>query len=92
MTNSYIGIVDKGGEGWGATFPDLPGCTSGGRDMADLSSMCIEAVRLWAADARAAGHALPIPRSIDLLLQDPEVKETIEAIGPVSFIEVPAPG
>lgn len=89
MANFYVGIVDKGGEGWGATFPDLPGCTSGGRDMADLFSMCIEAVCLWADDARSAGDALPAPRSIDVLLQDPEVKETIEAIGPVSFIQVP---
>ncbi len=89
MANYYVGIVDRGGEGWGATFPDLPGCTSGGRTMAELFEMCIEAVGLWAEEARVAGDALPTPRTIDVLLEDPQVKATIEAVGPVSFIQVP---
>ena len=89
MANYYVGIVDKGGEGWGATFPDLPGCTSAGRTMADLFEMCIEAVGLWAEEARIAGDALPAPRTVDVLLEDPHVKATIEAVGPVSFIQVP---
>ncbi len=46
MAKFYVGIVDKGGEGWGATFPDLPGCTSGGRTIVDVFEMCIEAVGL----------------------------------------------
>ncbi len=33
--------------------------------------------------------ALPTPRTIDGLLEDPQVKATIEAVGPVSFIQMP---
>ena len=54
----------------------------------DLFSMSMEAVRLWADSALSAGP-LPKPRDVDALLQDQEVRATIEAIGPVSFIEVP---
>jgi predicted RNase H-like HicB family nuclease len=87
MATFYVGMVDKGGEGWGVTFPDLPGCTSGGETMGELFAMSIEAARLWAEDM--SSDAMPRPRSMDELLKDPEVRATIEAIGPVSFIEVP---
>ncbi len=89
MANFYIGIVDRGGEGWGVTFPDLPGCTSGGRTMDDLFAMSVEAIGLWADVHLAEAHSLPHPRAMDELLADAEVRETIEAIGPVSFIQVP---
>ena len=71
------------------TFPDLPGCTSGGATMTDLFAMSIDAVRLWADAAISAGEDLPEPRSVDSLLADPDVGETLEAIGPVSFLQVP---
>ena len=89
MTVFYVGIVDRGGEGWGLTFPDLPGCTSGGRDLEDLLSHSVEAVSLWLEDAIAEGEPLPVPRSIRDLEVDPHVIETIHEIGPISFLRVP---
>ena len=89
MGTYYIGIVDRGGEGWGVTFPDLPGCTSGGKDAADLFTMSIEAIRLWADGHLSEAAALPRPRTLDALLADAGVKELIEAVGPISFIQVP---
>ena len=89
MAIFYIGIVDKGGEGWGVTFPDLPGCTSGGGTMAELFDMAVEAVRLWADATLIDSVGLPRARTLDDLLADPEVQETIAEVGPVSFIQVP---
>ncbi len=89
MARFYIGLVDKGGEGWGVTFPDLPGCTSGGKTMDDLFEMSVESVRLWVDATLDQGVGLPVARTMDQLLADEEVKETIGAIGPVSFIQVP---
>ena len=89
MVRFYIGIVDRGEEGWGATFPDLPGCTSGGETMERLFDMCLEATRMWAEAVLERNGELPRARSMEELLDDAEVKETISAIGPVSFIQIP---
>ena len=86
----YIGMIDAAEDGsWGLTFPDLPGCTSAGADLDKLFTNGAEAVRLWAEDAVSDGEVLPAPRTIAALLDDPDVKDTIREIGPVSFVQVP---
>jgi predicted RNase H-like HicB family nuclease len=69
----YIALVDGKAGNYGVVIPDLPGCTSAGKTVEAALRNAVEAVRLWAQDARASGEALPRPRSIDALRRDPDV-------------------
>jgi predicted RNase H-like HicB family nuclease len=69
----YVALVDGKAGTYGVTFPDLPGCTSGGRTTDEALHDAIEAVRLWAEDAIADGEELPKPRSAEALRADPDV-------------------
>jgi predicted RNase H-like HicB family nuclease len=69
----YIALVDGKPGVYGVVVPDLPGCTSGGRTVDAALRNAVEAVRLWAEDARAEGEALPRPRTIEVIRRDPEV-------------------
>ena len=69
----YVALVDGKAGAYGVVVPDLPGCTSGGRTTDEALRNAVEAVRLWAEDARADGEPLPRPRSADALRADAEV-------------------
>jgi len=55
---------------YGIVVPDLPGCTFGGRSIDAALRNAVDAVRLWAEDARADGET---SRSIETLRRDPEI-------------------
>src|SRR2546422_10520423 len=69
----YIALVDGKAGAYGVVVPDLPGCTSGGRTMDEALRNAVEAVRLWAEDARADGEPLPRPRRTEALRADRDV-------------------
>ena len=69
----YVALIDGNAGAYGIIVPDLPGCTSGGRSIDAALRNAVDAVRLWAEDARADGEALPRARSIETLRRDPEV-------------------
>jgi len=69
----YVALIDGKAGAYGVVVPDLPGCTSGGRSIDAALRNAVDAVRLWAEDARADGEALPRARSIETLRRDPEV-------------------
>jgi len=60
----YLAFIDGKPSAYGVIVPDLPGCTSAGRTIAEARRNAIEAVRLWIADARRSGEKLPRPRSL----------------------------
>src|SRR5215831_7555398 len=69
----YVALIDGKAGAYGVVVPDLPGCTSGGRSIDAVLRNAVDAVRLWAEDARADGETLPRARSIETLRRDPEV-------------------
>jgi predicted RNase H-like HicB family nuclease len=69
----YVALIDGKAGAYGVVVPDLPGCTSGGRSIDAALRNAVDAVRLWAEDARADGETLPRARSIETLRRDPEV-------------------
>lgn len=69
----YIALIDGKAGAYGVVVPDLPGCTSGGATFDDALRNAVEAVRLWAEDARADGETLPPARSIEALRKDRDV-------------------
>jgi predicted RNase H-like HicB family nuclease len=83
----YIGIVDGERGAYGITFPDLPGCTSMGETVDQVTRNAVEAVRMWVEDTVQDGEPIPEPRAMDDLLRDQEVREQISA-GAV-FVAVP---
>jgi predicted RNase H-like HicB family nuclease len=66
----YIALIDGKPGAYGVVVPDLPGCTSGGKTIDAALRNAIEALRLWAEDARADGEALPRPRSIEQIRRE----------------------
>jgi predicted RNase H-like HicB family nuclease len=73
----YVALIDGKAGAYGVVVPDLPGCTSGGRSIDAALRNAVNAVRLWAEDARADGEALPRARSIEALRRDPEVEAAL---------------
>ncbi|MBM3555996.1 MAG: hypothetical protein FJX47_10630 [Alphaproteobacteria bacterium] len=56
----YPAVFERAADGGlGVFFPDLPGCTSGGRDMAEAMDNAEEALALWVESATADGEDLP---------------------------------
>ena len=69
----YVALVDGKPGAYGVVVPDLPGCTSGGKTVDAALRNAVEAVRLWAEDARAEGEAMPRARTIEVIRRDGEV-------------------
>ena len=73
----FVALIDGEAGAYGVTFPDLPGCTSGGGTTDEALRNAVEALRLWVEDAIADGEKLPKPRSVEELRADPYIAEAI---------------
>jgi len=69
----YIAIVEDAGpdKAVGVWFPDLPGCFSAGNDVDEALHNAEEALALYAAAEAKQGRALPHPRALATLRNDP---------------------
>jgi predicted RNase H-like HicB family nuclease len=70
----YIAIVEDAGpeNAIGVWFPDLPGCFSAGEDVDEALRNAEEALALYAQAEAKEGRALPHPRALSVLRNDPE--------------------
>lgn len=60
--SEYVVIYERADDGgWGAYLPDLPGVVALGDDRAEVEHGIREALRIYAAERRAAGEDLPVP-------------------------------
>ncbi|MDB5597980.1 MAG: HicB family protein [Xanthobacteraceae bacterium] len=71
----YVAIIEDAGsdKAVGIWFPDLPGCFSAGDDIDMALRNAEEALSLFAESQAKDGRALPAPRSINALKNDPAV-------------------
>jgi predicted RNase H-like HicB family nuclease len=71
----YVAIVEDAGPGKavGPWFPDLPGCFSAGDDLNEALKNAEEALYLYAQALSHEGRALPSPRSLSAMRDDPAV-------------------
>lgn len=83
----YIGILDGGGRVWGVRIPDVPGCTGGGRSPEEATESATIALRDVAAHLAATGFALKKPRSVKVIMEDPEAE--YDAKVGESFVMIP---
>ena len=82
----YVALIDGESGNFGVVVPDLPGCTSGGDTVEEALRNAAEAVRLWCDDARADGEAVPGPRAIEDLRQDPEIAAALAGSAVLGFV------
>lgn len=74
----YVMVVQKDPDSaYGVYFPDLKGCYAAGNAPSEAGSNGRTSLRIYAEDMLEAGRALPPPRSIEQLLDDPDLKEDI---------------
>jgi predicted RNase H-like HicB family nuclease len=77
----YVALLDGHAGAYGVIVPDLPGCSSGGATIDEAVANAQEAVALWAHEMAAQGGEVPVPRSIEVVLADPEVAAVITSGG-----------
>ena len=85
----YIAIMEDAepDHAVGVWFPDLPGCTSAGDDIDEALRNAPEALELYAESLESEGKALPRPRTLTELKNDPEVAEDIKTymVAPIAL-------
>ena len=86
----YIAIIEDAGpdHAVGVWFPDLPGCFSAGDDIDQALLNAPEALELYAEGQIAECRALPTPRTLTELRNDPSVADDIKTYM-VAVIELP---
>ncbi|WP_339862671.1 type II toxin-antitoxin system HicB family antitoxin [Thalassospira alkalitolerans] len=78
MKQTYWAIVyqDDQDAGYGAMFPDFPGCVTVGDDMTDLMKMADEALTLHIDGMHEDGDAIPAPTAFEALPDNAEPDAT----------------
>ena len=86
----YVAIVEDAGpdKAVGIWFPDLPGCFSAGDDIDEALRNAPEALALYAEALAKDGRALPTPRSVSALRDDPDVAPDLRE-HMIALIELP---
>ena len=67
---TYVALIAGKPGAWGAAFPDAPGCTAMGTDLAELHANAVEALREWMEDRIGDGLEPPPARDLDGMLQE----------------------
>jgi predicted RNase H-like HicB family nuclease len=89
MQRFYTAIIEKGREGFGVFFPDLPGCTSFGRTVAEAAGNAFTAAQAHVALSQEYGDAVPVARSPEKIPHERDVKEAARLLVPLEFGEEP---
>ena len=61
----YLAVVERTRTGFGASFPDVPGCTSAAASIEHLPAMCLEALEGHLSDQEA-----PTPSPFEKVLAE----------------------
>ncbi len=72
----YPVVIEKGGDGYGAMFPDFPGCVSQADTLEETFIAAHEALAGHAAVMLDYDEVLPEPSPLDAVLADPENHES----------------
>lgn len=71
----YPAIIERGPEGYGVFFPDLPGCTSAGDTVQEAAINAEQALTGHVLMMAEYGDPIPAPSQLDQVESDPEVDE-----------------
>ncbi len=70
----FVGLLDGEPGGFGIAFPDCPGCTAMGATADEALENAAAALREWTEERIGAGLASVVPRSIEQLRADPDLR------------------
>ena len=74
----YIALIRKEkGSRYGVDFPDFPGCITAADTLEEAQAMAVEALAFHTEDMAEEGLPFPEPRSMDVILKDPQNKESL---------------
>jgi predicted RNase H-like HicB family nuclease len=82
----YIAIIDYADGMYGASFPDVPGCTGQAASLDEVVSDAADALAEWVADELAEGRKAPRPRSAEELLRLDDVRHAIGSGGVLASV------
>lgn len=86
MTDNVYALVHEGDRSFGISFPDFPGCVSGGDTIDEAIRRGREALSFHVQGMVEDGDELPAPRSLTELRKDPDFRE---AAGDAVIVSVP---
>ena len=73
----YTVLIDGEAGAYGVIFPDLPGCAAMGDTIDETMINAADALRDWVEVTLGGGADVPMPRPIEVLRADPEVREAL---------------
>ncbi len=83
---AYIALLRKDADSdFGVEFPDFPGCVTAGSTLDEARLMADEALRLHVDGMIEDGDALPVPSTLDAIMQD-----AANAAAVAFLVDVPA--
>lgn len=71
----YPAVVERGSEGYGVFFPDLPGCVSHGATVQEAARNAEDALAGYLAVSIEHGDKVPAPSELDAIERDPDADE-----------------
>ena len=80
MVRFYVAIIEKGPEGFGVFFPDVPGCTSAGDTAQEAAANAEAALHGHLTLSLEHGEALPEATRLDAIVSEPEVDEVARVL------------
>lgn len=89
MQRFYTAIIEKSSDGFGVSFPDLPGCTSFGTSVEEAAANAYVAAQAHVAISEEHGDSIPTPRPPDQIPSDPKVREKARVLIPVEIGSTP---
>lgn len=78
MAENVYALVHEGDRAFGISFPDFPGCISGGGTIDEAIRRGREALAFHVQGMAEDGDEMPVPRSLTELRKDPEFREAAE--------------
>ena len=73
----YFVVLDGEAGGYGAVFPDLPGCVAMGDTIEGALANAADALRDWIDLSEENGKPAPPPRALEALRADPDVAQAL---------------
>jgi predicted RNase H-like HicB family nuclease len=86
LVRVYVAVIERGSDGLGVFFPDVPGCTSAGATVQEAATNAEAALYGHLSLALEHGEALPDATALDDVPHDPEVDEVARVLVRFSLI------
>lgn len=81
MTTAYYpAIIERGPDGFGVFFPDLPGCVTAGATIQEAARGAEEALNGHLSVSAEHGDPIPDPSDLDAIERDPDTDEVARVL------------